>query len=539
MLYLKPFKHVENAPMPRTIPLLFRERVKEIPEVSLQVVKNEIGKFEHYSYELVYRRMLDLACVLRKMGVRRGDRIGLISDNRREWLVTDMAVLALGACDVPRGCDSMGTEIRFILSFTECRLAFFENGRQLEKVLENVAEVPALKDAVLFDSADEELVHKAAEAGITVHKFIDLEDRGRKSSYGERGAVEVDMNETGGDEIATIIFTSGTTGIPKGVMLSHDNYIAQCEVIRKVFPDARQGDLWMSVLPVWHSFERSFQYFCMVFKSGLVYSKPAVSMMLSDMEATHPNWMCGVPRLWDSVAQRFLHDIRKTGGLRYMMFNIALSIGTTYGWAKDRVFGLICRYKWTIRLLDSLYAFIPYLLFYIPYHLCDILVFRSIRERLGGKMTGAVSGGGTLPPATDAFYHAIGFKLLDGYGLTETAPVLAMRFSKKPRTGAVGQVFPAVQIKVVAYEDGQPVNGEPLPVGKRGLVLAKGRQVMKGYYKRPDLTAKVLDEDGWLNTGDIGVLTYDNELKITGRAKDTIVLLGGENIEPEVIENAI
>ncbi|MCR5290061.1 MAG: long-chain fatty acid--CoA ligase [Treponema sp.] len=539
MLYLKPFKQASNATMPQTIPLLFRERVKEIPEVTLQVVKNEIGKFDHLSYELVYRRMLDLACVLRKMGVRRGDRIGLIADNRREWLVTDLAILALGACDVPRGCDSMGVEIRFILSFAECKIAFFENQRQLEKVLEKVEEVPLLKDAIVFDSPDDETIAKAAAVGISVHKFIELEDKGKQSSYGERGAVEVDMNETKSDEVATIIFTSGTTGTPKGVMLTHENYIAQCEVIKKVFPDARQGELWMSVLPVWHSFERAFQYFFMVLKSGCVYSKPVVSLMLSDMEATHPNWMCGVPRLWESIAQRFYRDLRKEGGLHYALFSISISIGKSFSWARDRVFGLICRYKKTIRIFDTLYAIIPFVLLYIPYKLCDFLVYRNIRSRLGGKMNGAISGGGSLQPSTDAFYHAIGFKLLEGYGLTETAPVLSMRYSKKPRSGCVGQVFPSVQVKIVDYAEGKPITGIPLPPGKKGLVMAKGRQIMKGYYKRPDLTEAVIDKDGWFNTGDIGVLTYDNELKITGRAKDTIVLLGGENIEPEVIENAI
>ena len=169
----------------------------------------------------------------------------------------------------------------------------------------------------------------------------------------------------------------------------------------------------------------------------------------------------------------------------------------------------------------------------------DILVFKKIRAKLGGRLTTAVSGGGALQPDTDAFFHAIGFPLLEGYGITEAAPVLAVRDPSKPRTGCVGQVFPCSQIKIVAEEHGKIISDEPLPPGKRGLVLARGRQIMKGYYKRPDLTEQVVDKDGWLNTGDLGMLSFDNEIKITGRAKDTIVLLGGENIEPQVIESAL
>ena len=257
------------------------------------------------------------------------------------------------------------------------------------------------------------------------------------------------------------------------------------------------------------------------------------------MNAMHPNWMCAVPRLWDAIAQRFFSEMRKKGGLHFAFFNVAISVGKTYWWAKDRVFGLICRYKKTIRIFDTMIAFVPYILMFIPNAICDFLLFRKIRGYLGGKFTAAISGGGSLQPETDAFYHAIGFKLLEGYGLTETAPVLSLRNSKKPRSGCVGEVMPCAEIKVVAEKDGKIAGTEPLPPGKRGLILARGRQVMKGYYLRPDLTEQVIDSDGWFNTGDLGMLTQDYEIKITGRAKDTIVLLGGENVEPQVIENAI
>lgn len=523
-----------------SLPDMLRKRAAEYPEGILQGVKNEVGKYDFYTYERVFRRTLDLASQLKKLGIKKGDNVGLISDNRREWMITDYALLCLGAVDVPRGCDSMGTEIRFILEFTKCRFAFFENGRQLEKVLENAEEVPSLKHAILFDSADAPLVTKAAEAGITIHNYVNLEEIARRStSDSDRREINSIIDTLTPDTLATIIFTSGTTGVPKGVMLTHDNFLTQCEVVKSVLPDSKEGDLWLTVLPVWHVFERAFQYFLPVLKNGCVYSKPVASRILNDMNAVHPQWMCAVPRIWDTIAQRIFSEVRKKGGINYAFFNIAISVGKTYWWAKDRMFGLICRYKKTIRIFDTLIAFVPYLLMIIPNAICNLILFRKIRAQLGGKFTAAISGGGSLQGETDAFYHAIGFKLLEGYGLTETAPVLSLRNSKKPRSGCVGEVMPCAEIKVVAEKDGKIAGTEPLGPGKKGLILARGRQVMKGYYLRPDLTAEVIDKDGWFNTGDLGMLTQDYEIKITGRAKDTIVLLGGENVEPQVIENAI
>ncbi len=521
------------------LPLMLRSRKDLCPEVVLQYVKNEDNKYDSYTYRRVYTHVVELACALKKFGIKRGDKVGLISDNRREWLVTDFAILSLGACDVPRGCDSMGTEIRFILNFVECSVCFFENQKQLKKVLENVEEVPSLKHAILFDSADAETIREAESKGIKVYKFIDFEDEGRKASEQERRAVEVEMDKTEGTELASIIFTSGTTGTPKGVMLTHDNYIAQCEVVGNVLTYLKPGDLWLSILPIWHAFERTVNYLIISLKNGMIYSKPIGSVMLADMEALKPKTMCGVPRLWESLAQAFFRAMKKKGGISFAMFRAAIVVGKSYNWAKDRLFGLICRYQKTARIYDVLVSIIPFILMSPVNALFDILVFKKVRAKFGGNMRYAISGGGSLLPDTDAFYHAINFKLLEGYGITEAAPVLSVRSPEKPRSGCVGEIYPSADVKVVAMEDGEIVDSTPLPPGKVGLILAGGRQIMKGYYKRDDLTAKVIDKDGYLNTGDIGMMTYDNEIKIVGRAKDTIVLLGGENIEPLAIEQAI
>ena len=283
----------------KTVPQMLKQRVAECPDTILQAAKNEIGTYEYQSYRLVYRHILDLACALREFGIKRGDLVGLISDNRREWFITDLALLSLGAADVPRGCDSMGTEIRFILNFTSCKVCFFENERQLNKVLENIEEVPELTDVILFDSPSDLTMERAALQGIRVHKFIEFEDEGKKSSPAQRAAIEEEIEKTEASDLATIIFTSGTTGTPKGVMLTHDNFMAQCEVIKDVLTTAKEGDMWLSVLPVWHIMERAYDYFIIALKSGIAYSKPSIEIMREDIDKIQPEWIVGVPRLWD------------------------------------------------------------------------------------------------------------------------------------------------------------------------------------------------------------------------------------------------
>ena len=277
--WLLHFKSQSPRNLGKTIPQMLRKSVEESPDTTLQAFKNEIGSYEYQSYKLVYRHILNLACALKDFGIKRGDLVGLISDNRREWFITDLALLCLGAADVPRGCDSMGTEIRFILSFTSCKVCFFENERQLIKVLDMIDEVPELKDAILFDSPSDLTMERAALLGIRVHKFIEFEDNGKKSTDTQRAEIEAEIDKTEGSDLATIIFTSGTTGTPKGVMLSHDNFMAQCEVIQDVLNTAKEGDMWLSILPVWHIMERVYTYFIIALKSGIAYSKPAVEFM--------------------------------------------------------------------------------------------------------------------------------------------------------------------------------------------------------------------------------------------------------------------
>lgn len=522
-----------------TLPILLRNKVRKIPNHTLQAVKNRSGVFVRYSYSQVYQHVVELAWSLKKLGIKKGDRVGMMSDNRREWLISDYALLSLGAADVPRGCDSMGVEMRFILNFAECRVSFFENAKQLQKVLENIEEVPTLKTAILFDHADGETLADAKAKGIEVVYYSNLESEGSQISSEEWIDIENGMDLVSKDDVATIIFTSGTTGVPKGVQLTHDNMIAQCESSQAALCLMRSGDIWLTVLPIWHSFERAFCYMVIALEGGFAYSKPIASVMLQDMQLIQPQWMNAVPRLWEAVAQGLYREINKYSPFTKSTFKYCIAYGKMYSTFRDLVLGRRCRYNWYPRFLDVIVGIVPFVLMWPGYFLSEKIVYSRIREKFGGKMRAAISGGGALQPDTEKFFDSIGFRLLEGYGMTETSPVISVKNSKKPRLNNVGKPFPDFDVKVVAEKDGQIADSKPLKPGKKGLILVRGRQIMKGYYKRDDLTAQIIDSDGWLNTGDLGMLSYDNELKIVGRAKDTIVLLGGENIEPVIIEKAL
>lgn len=531
-----------------TIPLVFRERVRKNPEVMVQAYKIEGGCYGTRTYRQLYEDVLDFACALQTLGVSRSQHIGLISDNRREWLISDLAIQSLGSADVPRGCDSMEKEIVFILSTTDCPLVIVENKNQLTKVLNGKDSLPHLKRIIMFNEPTEEDRKDAKKKGIELFSFWTVLGDGTAKRAGDATVIEAEIDKGTKEDLATIIFTSGTTGEPKGVMLTQGNYIWQLERTPHLLY-GEPGDIWLTVLPVWHSFERLMQYIVIERSSGMVYSKPVASVMFPDIAAMKPHVIPGVPRLWDALANGILRTVRKEGGLKKALFFFFLSVGKKYCTAHDLVFGRVARFTRRVRALDTLVGLIPWLLLLFPRFLGNVLVYRKIRQKLGGRIRFCISGGGALQKEVDAFYRAIGLKVIEGYGITETAPVLSLRDQWKPRPGCVGAVFTDTECRIVdsdaldsaisSAKDGVWMVPPALPPGKQGVIVVRGGQVMKGYYKRDDLTKKAIDADGWFNTGDLGMLSWDNEIKITGRAKDTIVLLGGENIEPAPIEQAI
>lgn len=515
--------------MERTLPLMIRARAQAMPDTPAQFAKDADGVFQPKTYGQFYDEIRVLAAGLLEIGVVRGDNVGIISDNRQEWLVTDIAVLSLGAIDVPRGCDSTDAEIAFILGYSDCKVSFAENQKQLVKILAKKSQMPQLKTVIVYDAVDSEIKQKAAAESIKVLHFDEVKALGQERRAASPAEIDEEIDKGQRDDLATLIYTSGTTGEPKGVMLTHGNFLHQLPSLPYII-DSKPGDIWLSVLPVWHSFERIMQYVAPYLQNSIAYSKPIGSIMLPDFQAIRPHFLASVPRIWESVRDGIYRNIKQAGGAKKHIFDFFVNVGTAHSFMRNLTFGLLPNYHGRIRFLDSILGVIPWLLLSPLKGLGNVLVFNKIKAKLGGRFKAGISGGGALPSQVDNFFGAVGIMLLEGYGLTETAPVIAVRRHTKPRPGCVGQLVLDTDVKIVDDE------GRSLPPGHKGLVMVRGGQVMKGYYKRPDLSALVLSEDGWLNTGDLGMMTRDGEIKITGRAKDTIVLRGGENVEPAPIE---
>ncbi|MDD3981778.1 MAG: AMP-binding protein, partial [Spirochaetales bacterium] len=497
-----------------------------------QLSKDSGGVFRPTSYTELKDAAASFAAGLKILGISRGDKVGLIADNRKEWLSTDLALLGLGAADVPRGCDATVQEIAYILSWSECRLAILENEKQLKKILEARSSMPQLDSIILFDPAEEATLQEAKDQGLSVHPYETVLENGKKYLAEDPGFYEEEAAKGARGDLATLIYTSGTTGDPKGVMLSHGNFMHQTDYLPGLI-GVNPGEIFLSVLPVWHSFERILQYLILQSGATIAYSKPIGSILLADMQAVQPHWFPSVPRIWESVKDGIYKSIRQSSKVKRALFGFFVGVGESFAFFRNHLLGRYPRFNQRSRILEIAAALVPFILLAPLWALGNVLVYKKIKTKLGKNFIAGVSGGGALPGAVDRFFDAIGVLILEGYGLTETAPVLGVRLKTHPVIGTVGPVLRGTEIKIVGDK------GEALGPGQKGVIYVRGPQVMMGYYKRQDLTDRILDKDGWLDTGDLGMLSYNGEIKITGRAKDTIVLRGGENIEPLPIEQRL
>lgn len=516
--------------MKDTLPKLFKEIAEKYPDAQAQgFKKTRDGAFIFLTYREVYLKVKAFSSGLAELGVVRGDHIGLISDNRAEWQQADMALLALGAADVPRGCDATASDLRYILGTAECRIVIAENNMQVEKICGEKKDLPKLEILITFDEVKPETAEKAAALGIKLFTFDDILASGEIWQQSHPDYFETELEKGKTDDLACIIFTSGTTGEPKGVMLEHKNFITQLdEVPGRIHIE--HGDRVICVLPVWHAFERTCEYIVLSVGGSLCYSKPVASMLLKDFQALNPQIMPAVPRVFEALYDGINKTMRKTGGVVYNMFTFFVTVGTMQCRISRTLFRQKpCFHKNTL-FFKWLLLVIPWLILTPLKKLGDVLVFKKVRTKLGNAFKEGVSGGGALPPGIDEFFWVCGIRILEGYGLTETAPVVAVRPFANPVFRTVGKQIRGVEIKIVDED------GNECPAGKKGLILIRGGVVMRGYYNKPELTAKAIDVNGWFNTGDIGVKTLNGELMIRGRMKDTIVLTGGENVEPLPIE---
>lgn len=510
-----------------TIIQVFDKTVNDNPDAIVQLGKNRAGSFIPRTYATLQRESRALALALRHLGVQRGDIVGIISDNRSEWFVTDLAILSLGAADTPRGRDAMPYEVEYILGVTRCRMAFAENKDQLNKILALKPSLPDLERIVLIEG------EKPESAEVEVILYQDLLDEGLALLDAEGGKAEIEREIALGDEedTATIIFTSGTTGLPKGVMLSHRNIIYQLHAVDKII-DFKKGWTALSVLPIWHAFERIIQYVVIHKCCRIAYSKPIGKVMLTDFQRVNPEVLCSVPRIWETVKAGVYQNLRNKKPIERKVFSFFVAIAKRKLHYENVAYDLYPRFGKPNKLRMKA-ALIPYAFFNLLYKIGDKVAFSQIKEKLGSSFVTGISGGGSMSRDVEEFFSAIGIKLLDGYGLTETAPVIGLQRYPRSIQGYM-QPFEGTEIKIIDTE-----TGEPLGIGQKGELLVRGPQVMKGYFNDPERTARAIDSDGFFHTGDLAIVEARGDFAIVGRVKDTIVLSGGENIEPVPIENAL
>jgi len=483
---------VPLAPVERdTIPRIFLHAVDRHARADALRYKDGAA-WRPISHREVEERAARLAAALAAGGVQRGDRVAILSENRPEWAVTDYAVLGMGAVVVPVYGTLPANQVAYILENCGARVVFASTPAQVGKVLEVRGGLPALERVIAFDDP-------AGAPG--VERFAAVLEAGRAAvERGETGSFREAALRVAREDVATLIYTSGTTGDPKGVMLTHYNLasnVAAC-LQHGLGAIIRTGDTALSFLPLSHVFERMVDYLYWDQGVCIAYAE-SMDRVADNLTEVHPQIAVSVPRLFEKIYAK----VMGATGVKKHIVSWARRVGERA--ADERLAGRE-----------------PSGALGLQFRVADRLVFSQLRERTGGRLNNFVSGGAPLSAGVARFFYAAGLPVYEGYGLTETSPVIAVNRPGHVKLGTVGQVVPGVEVRI----------------GEQGEILTRGPHVMKGYWNNPEASARAVDSDGWFHTGDVGELDADGFLRITDRLKDLIVTAGGKNIAPQPIENA-
>ena len=454
------------------------------------------GQIEGISSQELFDRIRDVSLGLASLGVGAGDRVSIIAESRPEWVICDMAILLLGAVTVPIYPTLNDSQVRYILADSAARVAIVSNKVQLEKVQTVRHLLPDLGAIVAFDEGS------AAKASVLGLEGVAA--RGHEQITGSWGGAKEFRERARAvrpEDLATIIYTSGTTGEPKGVMLTHANLVSNLFAAEEVL-DLHSDDVALSFLPLSHGFERMASFLYLLTGTPVIFAE-SFDTIGRDISLVRPSMITGVPRVYEKMQARIVEKGQSAPGTKAAMFRWAIGAGTKRARAQ-------LRGKWVNPLVGVQAA------------LADRLVFSRIREGVGGRLRIIVSGSAPLPPGVLEFFTAIGLPIIEGYGLTETAPILTVNPPKALRVGTVGK----------------PVRDVEIRIAPDGEILARGANIMAGYYNKPEATAEVL-QDGWFHTGDVGVIDANGYLAITDRKKDLLVTSGGKKIAPQPIENTL
>jgi long-chain acyl-CoA synthetase len=433
-----------------------------------------------------------LSTGLRTLGVKPGDRVAILSENRPEWAMGDFAILALGAVSVPVYPTLLGWQIEYILNDSGSTAVIVSTQEQLHKVMDVKDHVPSLHTVIVCD--------EVASLPAGVRSFEGVVGNGREDEK-QNGRARFDelLASAKPEDLATLVYTSGTTGNPKGAMLTHGNIASNAEASLEVMPIA-EGMTSLSILPLSHILERMADY-CYFIKGASIAYAENVNKVSDNLQEIQPHVFAAVPRLFEKMRARIMDTVATYPPMRRKIFMWALGI------AAKRL-----DYRVTLKPM-------PFGLG-IQSAIADKLVFGKLLGRLGGRVQFVLSGGAPLSAELAAFFVGAGLEILEGYGLTETSPVITLNTPTRRRIGTVGPAIPGVEVKIA--EDGE--------------ILTRGPHVMKGYWNNPEATAQAIDKDGWFHTGDIGEIDKDGFLRITDRKKDIIINAYGKNIAPQPLE---
>ncbi len=469
------------------------------------------------TYKELYETICCFASGLQSLGLSKGDHVCLFSENSSKWLITDQAILMAGGVDAVRGSQAPAEELFYILKHSDSKGLIIENLETFNKLLPYLGNY---SPDFIICLADKEIPPEIKD-NHNIYSFNQI------ISIGKRTVINpVQINK---DDVATLVYTSGTTGKPKGVMITHRNFLSQITALADIL-DISPEETSLNILPTWHIYERTCEYY--LISCGITMNYTNAANFKEDIKRYKPNYLVAVPRVWEAVYNGIHIELKKQPAFRQNLINFLLKSGEIHIKAK-RILNNMCIDNVRGTLIDKIKAFAAYCLTYPAHKLGEKLVYKKLRSAFGGNLLAGVSGGGTLAGRLEDFYETIGVEIIVGYGLTESSPVLTIRKKGDNMKKSAGKPLAGTKIKIV-----NPENKKEAGFLQSGLVMAKGPQIMKGYYKNQEAADQVLSADGWLNTGDLGWLTLEKNLILTGRDKDIIVLSNGENVEPQPLEDA-
>jgi len=465
--------------MPVTLPQMFAAQAGRLGHRPAFKAK-QAGLYQEISWSDAQEQIEEITLGLIDLGIQPGDRAAILSENRPEWAVADLSILSAGAATVPIYATLTPQEIEHILRDSGAKLLFVSTPELMGKVVHLQKELD-LK-VVLFDAP-------YRVSGPRVWWLGELLGLGKTASREQRRALAQRIEQGKPEDLASIIYTSGTTGAPKGVMLTHANFLSNCRAVRQVLPIGEEDTL-LSFLPLSHVFERMAGYYFVISVGGTIAYAENLEAVPKNLLEVRPTVVTGVPRFYEKMHERIQAAVRSASPLRRAIFHWAIRVGKGKS---------------------------------LQHRLADRLVFSKLRDRLGGRIRFCVSGGAPLSKSIAEFFYAAGILILEGYGLTETSPVITCNRLDHFRLGTVGLPLPGVEVRIA--EDGE--------------ILTRGPHVMRGYFQNPAATAEVIDAQGWFHTGDVGVLDPDGFLTITDRKKDLLKTSGGKMVAPQNLEAAL